>query len=116
VLTEYEAIKICDAAYEYFEEVFGWSPFSGEKITIQAYGYDGEENRPSYAGRASSADQKIYLVYDRLSERNSILTSIQIDDEWHQNSIPNFGLVFHELWHLFTPSEFRNINPCTRGA
>jgi len=94
VLNEYEAVKVCDAAYEIYRDLVGSVPYDGEKITIAAEGYDGEENHPGYAGLSGNP---IHIVYDLKSQDNSILTTLGSTDMY-----PTFGLYFHEMGHGFT--------------
>ena len=105
VLADFEAAKVCDLGYELLNHTVGAVPFSGEKITITAEGYDGDENFPGYAGHAGNP---IVIVYDRLSQKNYILS---YTPEGGSNSLPNFGLYFHEMYHNFQPSEFGNLLP-----
>ena len=105
VLTDFEAAKACDIGYDLLNQTVGAVPFSGDKITITAEGYDGEENFPGYAGHAGNP---IVVVYDRLSQNNYILSYSPEDGS---NSLPNFGLYFHEMYHNFQPSEFGDLLP-----
>ncbi|MCW4009705.1 MAG: hypothetical protein NWF05_03690 [Candidatus Bathyarchaeota archaeon] len=98
VLVKYQATNVTDACYDLFAQLVGSVPYSGETILITAEGYDGEENKPTYAGHSGNP---ITVVYDRLSSRNYILSYTPNDGE---NSVPNFGLYAHEMWHDFCPS------------
>lgn len=100
VLSRFEATKVCDIGYNLLQQVVGYTPYSGAIITITAVGYDGEVNKPSGAG---SSGNPIVVIYDRLSATNAILGYTPEDGP---NSIPNFGLYFHELWHDFSPPKF----------
>jgi hypothetical protein len=105
VLTDFEAAKVCDIGYMMLNEIVGGVPFSGNKITITAEGYDGEENFPGYAGHSGNP---IVVVYNRLSQRNYILSYTPEDGE---NALPNFGLYFHEMYHDFQPFAFSVLLP-----
>jgi hypothetical protein len=96
ILTKFQTTKVCDIGYDLLKEIVGDTPYSGAEINITGYGYDGAQNAPLFLGLSGNP---INIVYDRLSSTNSILGYSPLSGE---NSLPNYGIYFHELFHDFT--------------